>query len=229
MILAAFAKALAQMGDPRFRQILRRGVGLALLLLALVSAGLLGLVNWLAPDVVSLPWVGEVTWLDNALGWAAVPVVLLMSVVLMAPIASAMTALFLDEVADAVEAKHYPGQPPVRPMPWAEALRESAGMLGLVILANALAFALSLVLAPLAPFIFIAVNGLLLGREYFLVAALRREGREGARALWRKHRGMLWLAGCLMALPLSVPILNLLVPTLGAATFTHLYHGLRKA
>ena len=34
-----------------------------------------------------------------------------------------------------------------------------------------------------------------------------------------------------MAVPLTVPVLNLLVPILGAATFTHLYHmiGARRA
>ena len=29
-----------------------------------------------------------------------------------------------------------------------------------------------------------------------------------------------------MALPLTVPILNLLIPVVGAAAFTHLYHRL---
>lgn len=31
-----------------------------------------------------------------------------------------------------------------------------------------------------------------------------------------------------MAMPLSVPLLNLVVPILGAATFTHLYHALAR-
>ena len=29
-----------------------------------------------------------------------------------------------------------------------------------------------------------------------------------------------------MAVPLTVPLVNLLVPILGAATFTHIYHAL---
>ena len=70
------------------------------------------------------------------------------------------------------------------------------------------------------------MNGFLLGREYFQVAAMRREGRSGAAALRRRHAGTIWLAGVLMALPLSIPLLNLFVPILGAATFTHLYHRL---
>jgi uncharacterized protein involved in cysteine biosynthesis len=70
------------------------------------------------------------------------------------------------------------------------------------------------------------MNGFLLGREYFQIAAMRREGREGAKALRKRHIGTIWLAGCLMALPLSIPVVNLLIPVLGAATFTHLYHRL---
>ena len=35
-----------------------------------------------------------------------------------------------------------------------------------------------------------------------------------------------WLAGILMAAPLSVPVLNLLIPVFGVATFTHLFHTL---
>ena len=31
-----------------------------------------------------------------------------------------------------------------------------------------------------------------------------------------------------MAVPLSVPVVNLLVPVLGAATFTHLFHRLNR-
>ena len=35
-------------------------------------------------------------------------------------------------------------------------------------------------------------------------------------------------ASVLMAIPLSVPVLNLLIPILGAATFTHIYHSIRR-
>ncbi len=79
---------------------------------------------------------------------------------------------------------------------------------------------------PLAPVLFWAVNGYLLGREFFQMAAMRREGREGATALRSRHAGQIWLAGTLMAVPLSVPLVNLLMPVIGAATFTHMYHRL---
>ena len=47
-----------------------------------------------------------------------------------------------------------------------------------------------------------------------------------ARQLRRRHMTTIWAAGVLMAVPLSIPLLNLLIPILGAATFTHLFHVL---
>jgi uncharacterized protein involved in cysteine biosynthesis len=78
----------------------------------------------------------------------------------------------------------------------------------------------------LAPFSFWLVNGFLLGREYFQLVAMRRLGRAGAAALGRRHTGRVWLAGTAMAVPLSVPVLNLLVPVVGVAVFTHQFHRL---
>ena len=227
MILASFALALGQMGDPAFRRVLWRGVAWAALALVAASALLLWGAQALLPDVVTLPWIGTVGWLDDALGWALVPAALVLSVFLMIPVASAVCSMFLDEVADAVEGRHYPRLTPARPMPWAEALRDSVRFLGVILLANAAAFALYLALPPLAPVVFVAVNGALLGREYVMLATLRRMGRPEARAFARRHAPTIWLAGCLMALPLTIPVLNLLVPVLGAATFTHLVQRLR--
>ncbi|MCB1374114.1 MAG: EI24 domain-containing protein, partial [Rhodobacteraceae bacterium] len=86
-----------------------------------------------------------------------------------------------------------------------------------------------LLLPPLAPFVFWLVNGFLLGREYFQLVAMRRLGPEGAARLRRANAGRIWLAGTAMAVPLSVPVLNLLVPILGVAVFTHQLHRMAPA
>ncbi len=129
-------------------------------------------------------------------------------------------------MADAVEDRHYPHLPPAQDVRFADALRDTAGFLGILIGANMVALILYVIFAPAAPFIFWGLNGFLLGREYFTLAAMRRVGREGARAMRRRHMPTIWAAGVLMALPLSVPLMNLVVPILGAATFTHLFHQL---
>ena len=226
MILGDFLKALAQLPDPRFRRVLWLGISGTLALLVAAYAGLLWLIDALASEPVTLPWIGQITWIGDLLGWGSLGLMLLLSVVLMIPVASAITSFFLDDVAEAVEAVHYPALPPVPRTSFWDGLRDTVSFLGLMLVANLAAFLLYALFPPLAPLIFYAMNGFLLGREYFQVAAMRREGRSRARLLRRRHGLRIWLAGILMALPLSIPVLNLFVPILGAATFTHLYHRL---
>ena len=158
--------------------------------------------------------------------WGAVFVLLFLSVFLMIPVASAITSMFLDDVATAVETLHYPDLPPAASVPFGDALRDTVNFLGVLLAANIFAIVLYLFFPPFAPLIFWGMNGFLLGREYFTMVAIRWVGRPRAKELRRRYSGTIWLAGTLMAIPLSVPLLNLLIPILGAATFTHLYHGL---
>jgi uncharacterized protein involved in cysteine biosynthesis len=225
-VISDAARALGQLGDPRFRRVLLAGVGLSAALLLGLTILLVWLARWLVGPSVTLPWLGELTWLDEAAGLAVIPVALVGSVFLMVPVASAFTGLFLDRIAAAVEDRHYHGLPPARAVGWGETARETAGFLGLVVGVNALALIAYLVLAPLALFVFWAVNGWLLGREYAQMVAMRRMPRAEAAAWRARHRGRIWATGVLMAVPLSVPVLNLLVPVVGAATFTHLFHRL---
>lgn len=227
MIPASFLAAIGQIGDPRFRSVLLKGLGLTVGLFVLIYFVFVTVVGWLVGDTVSLPWIGDVTWVDTAISWGAVPLMMLLSVVLMVPVASAITSFFLDDVAQAVEDRHYPALGPATEVSWGEALRDTLSFLGVLIGANLVALVLYVFFAPLAPFIFWGLNGFLLGREYFTLAAMRRVGREQAAVLRRRHLVTIWIAGVLMALPLSVPLVNLLIPILGAATFTHLYHRLQ--
>ncbi len=226
MIFGDFLKALGQMGDPRFRRVIGMGVVLAFALLVAVYAAVVGLIELADPGSISLPFVGPAESLNTILSFGSLILMLFLSVFLMIPVASAITSLFLDDVARAVEDKHFP-QLPVPPKPaWQEGVRDTL-MFGVVLIgANILAFIAYAIFPFAAPFIFYAMNGYLLGREYFYLVAVRREGRTEAIALRKAHSGEVWLAGCLMAVPLSIPLLNLFIPVLGAATFTHLYHRL---
>ncbi|GGH23003.1 Uncharacterized protein involved in cysteine biosynthesis [Cribrihabitans marinus] len=226
-ILNSFTLALGQLGDPRFRKVLFLGIGLTLALLVASYAGFLWLINALVGEDATLPVLGQVTWLDDLLSWSSLLFMLVLSVFLMVPVASAITSMFLDDVAQAVEDRHYPALPKVTPVPFWDALRDTVNFLGVLLLANLLALLLYVFFPPFAPLIFWSLNGFLLGREYFTLAAMRRLGRDGARKLRARHGGTIWLAGTLMAMPLSVPVVNLLVPILGAATFTHIFHALQ--
>ena len=47
------------------------------------------------------------------------------------------------------------------------------------------------------------------------------------RRTQRNIRSLVWFAGILMAIPLTIPIMNILVPVLGVATIAHQFHRLR--
>lgn len=228
MIVAAFLRAIGQMfEDARFRRVLWIGLALTVALLALFYAAFVWVVGWLAPEAITLPLIGEVRWIDDVLSVGSVLLMLVLSIFLMVPVASAVTSLFLEQVAEAVEDRHYPALPPAGRIPFGDQVKDTFGFLGVLIVANIGAFALYLMVPPIAPLIFWGMNGYLLGREYFTLAAMRRVGRLKAAELRRRHGATIWIAGVLMALPLSVPVVNLLIPILGAATFTHLFHQLQ--
>lgn len=226
MIFTDFFKALGQLPDPRFRAVMVKGVGLTLLLLIGLVWGLSWLAGLLIPDSVTLPLLGPVGAFDEIGAIAAIGLGLVASVFLMVPVASIFTGFWLDDVMDAVEAEHLPHLRPAPRLNVAQTLVDSLGFLGVLVAGNLLALVLYLLFPPLAPVIFPALNGYLLGREYFQLIASRRMSPSEARALRRRHAGEIWLAGALMAAPLAIPIVNLTVPVLGAATFTHLFHRL---
>ncbi|MCU4653994.1 EI24 domain-containing protein [Roseibacterium sp. SDUM158016] len=229
MILNDFLKALGQLTDGRFLGVLALGLGLTIALLVGFSFVFVTAIGWVVPESFSLPWIGEITWVDTALTWASVPLMLVLSTFLMVPVASAFIGMFLETIAAAVERKHYPNLPPARTVGIVEGIVDALKFLGVLIVVNLAALVLYVIFTPLAPILFWVVNGILLGREYAQLVALRRSDAAGAAAFRRRNRPTIFLAGVLMAVPLTIPVVNLLVPILGAATFTHLYHRLTAA
>ncbi len=226
MMFSDFFRAVGQMTDSRFRKVLILGVGLTIILLAVMSVLFAWTVGWLVPDNVDMPWLGEVDWVGDFLSWAAFGLMLFLSVFLMVPVASAFTGFYLEDVADAVEDMHYPHLPDATPPSIYETLRDSVNFFGVLVAVNLLALLLFFFVGPFAPVLFWLVNGYLLGREYFQMVAMRRLGRTGATRLRRRHAAQVWVAGTLMAIPLSVPLVNLIIPIIGVATFTHMFHRL---
>tara|TARA_B110000208_G_C11747550_1_gene422268 strand:+ start:898 stop:1251 length:354 start_codon:yes stop_codon:yes gene_type:complete len=101
------------------------------------------------------------------------------------------------------------------------------GFFGVLLLANFGTIGMSIFMPFLAPFIFWATNGYLLGREYFQMAAMRRLSRSESILFFQRHHSAIWFAGISMATPLSIPLVGPFIPVLGAATFTHQFERLR--
>jgi len=227
MILSDFLKSIAQFDDPKFRRVLWRGMGLTIALL--IAACLL--VNFGINQLLSSAWaanlIGDQSWLGALINIGGVLFTIALSIWLMVPVTSAIIALFLDEVAQAVEARHYPHLPKQTAAKLQDQILVGIRFLGILLLANVGALILSMILPLLAPFVFWATNGYLMGREYFQMAAMRRMPRAQAQELYQRHQGSIWTAGILMAIPMSIPLVGLFIPILGAATFTHQFERLR--
>ena len=227
MILSDFLKSVAQFDDPKFRRVLWRGMGLTIALL--IAACLL--VNFGINQLLSSAWaanlIGDQSWLGSLINIGGVLFTIALSIWLMVPVTSAIIALFLDEVAQAVEARHYPHLPKQTATKLQDQILVGIRFLGILLLANVGALILSMILPLLAPFVFWATNGYLMGREYFQMAAMRRMPRAQAQELYQRHQGSIWTAGILMAIPMSIPLVGLFIPILGAATFTHQFERLR--
>jgi CysZ protein len=227
MILSDFLKSVAQFDDPKFRRVLSRGMGLTIVLL--IAACLL--VNFGINQLLSSAWaanmIGNQSWLGALINVGGVLFTIALSIWLMVPVTSAIIALFLDEVAQAVEARHYPHLPKQTATKLQDQILVGIRFLGILLLANIGALILSMIVPLLAPFVFWATNGYLMGREYFQMAAMRRMPRAQAQELFQRHQGSIWTAGILIAIPMSIPLVGLFIPILGAATFTHQFERLR--
>jgi len=230
-MFSALAKAFGQLSDPAFRQVLVRSVLAALVVFIGVWIAAWFGVSWLGEalsDWAALEpggfWVEVVAWAVAAGGVAAV---LVASFFLFPAVMLIALSLMLDDIAQAVERRHYPELPPARAQPIGEAILSALLFLAKSLVLNILA--LPLYLVPLLNlFVFYLLNGYLLGREYFELVAARRFDGKGVRRLRRRFRGQVMLAGVAIAFLLTVPIVNLVTPVVATGFMLHVFERLRR-
>lgn len=227
-MIGDFFKAVAQLGDPRFRRVFGISIALTLGLLGILYFLWLRLTTGAAAPGDFLLFGMDLGFLDPVLEVLAWVGGFLALGFLMMPVAALFIGMFLEQIADAVEAKHYPHARGTRHIGMGEMAWDGVLFTLTLLGANLVALFIYLLVAPLAPFIFLAVNGWLLGRQYYELVAARHVGfREARRA--RKAAGIrVWIAGVLMAIPLSIPIVGLVIPVLGVAAFTHMHHRIAR-
>jgi CysZ protein len=235
-MIAAFSKAVGQLSDPASRGVLWRAVAGSLLIFLLLwaGAGLLygwagdGLGAWLASWDLGQWWVDAVEWLA---GGVAVVALLVVTFLLFPAAVTFVLSFLLEDIARAVERRHYPELPPAREQPLGEAIVAALSFFATTVMLNLLllpVYLLLLFLPPFNVFVFYGVNGYLLGREYFeLVAARRLDSRE-AKRLRRRFRGTVFVAGVIIAFLLTLPVVNLVTPLVATGFLLHLFESMRR-
>jgi CysZ protein len=231
-MLDAASKALAQMLSPPLRAVLWKSVGLALALIIVAGIALDRLIVWLlgAGSASVETTLGPNAHVPaNVVAWilsiAAGLGIVVGSVMLMPAVTAFVASFFADEIAEEVEREHYPSDPPGVRLPLGLAVTEG-GKTALLAIAVYICATPFLLLAGFGALIFFFAVAWLLGREYFELAAMRFRPPQAAKALRRRNAGTVYVGGLLIAVFVSIPIVNLATPLFAVALMVHVHKRL---
>lgn len=216
-MIGAFGKTLSQIFSKPFRSILWRSLGMTLLLL--VTLGAVGL--W---GTGYIPNLG-IGWADTIIDVLIDAAVIVGLIFLVIPVTAIFIPLFLDEVGQAVEERHFPESIGPRKQGMIEGIWLGIKGLFVLLAVNLVALPLVFLLPGLGFVIFLVVNGFLLGREFFEAAAVRHYPPAQIKQLRQRHSGRVFVAGMAVAALLAIPIVNILVPLFGTAFMVHVLQG----
>lgn len=214
-MLQDLARAFALLGERRVRTVLLLGIGLSLLTLIGLVLGVNALLDWAAATGYG--------WLDQVIEVLGVLGTLVVAWFLFPAISVAVSSLFLERVVDATEMRYFPDLPPPRPIPMLEAAGSGLKLLGAALLFNLLALPLYFVPLLNIP-VWLLLNGYLVGREYAELVGLRRLDPPAFVVLRRQQRVLLWIWGVVIAFLLTLPVVNLVAPIVGASFMTQRFH-----
>jgi uncharacterized protein involved in cysteine biosynthesis len=228
----AVAKSFAQLGDPKLRWVIVKSLAIALLFYIALWVATWFLVG--AIPTFELSWLGQTAnrWLNDLVRFLAGLAAFLLPLFLFPACFGVIVSVFLEEVADAVEARHYPHLGKARGIPVWTGIWSGVKFFLLLVGINLALLPLYLILLflpLLSVALFCIVNGYLCSVEYFELVGLRRQVMKDVSALRRAHRGRVWFAGILIAAAGIVPFLNLLAPVLGTALMVHVRQTLVPA
>lgn len=215
----AIRRAFAQLFSVPFIGIAAAGIAAA----AVLFAGLFFATEWLIGLLPVLGWA----WVNTVVAVIGGAGAIVLSLFLFQPVAVLFIGFFLEFIADAVEARYYPDAPAPRSVPLTESLLVSVRFLATSLVCNVLLLPVYLV-PGINGLVFVAVNGYLVGREYFELVALRHLTAAHIRVLRKQNFWYLLGCGCLIAVALTVPVFNFVAPLFGTAFMVHIFRELNS-
>ena len=213
-MIADALDAFSQIFSPPFRRVMWKSLALTAAILVLAGVGL---------DRLALSYVHvQASWASALLsGFVALGLVVGM-IFLAPPTVSLVASFYLDDIAAIVERSIDPRGAPGRPLPLGPSLAFGVRFAVLSVAVNAVVLALTL-FAGVGLAAFFVLNGYLLGREYFELAAMRHMSAAEARDLFDRHWLEVFAAGAIVAALVAVPVLNLFAPLFATAYLTRIY------
>lgn len=220
-MISALMKAFEQLSDPRIQKVVWKCLFYSLAIFAAVVAAV-----WALLDHTTIFDIG---WLEGVIDFLGIFAAVVISLLLFPSVALVVVGFMLEEIADAVEDRYYPGLPEGRKQHIAEAVWISVRLAAFGVVLNLLAlvvYVIPIIGIVLFPFVFYALNGILLGREYFELVALRRLEPRVARDVRQRRKGRLFVGGVVITFILSIPFIGWFMPVVAAAFMVHVYHSL---
>jgi CysZ protein len=209
--------SISEIFTPPFRAVLYKSLGLTLAILAAL---------WLALERATVAVAAGATgWFKALIEITAGFGLFVGLFFLIAPTSMLVAGFFLDELAGHVEADIFPAGPRGSPAPFADSLGLAIKFSAVALAVNFCAFCVWL-LPGVNALVFVLANAYLFSREYFELAASRYRPIQEVRALRRRHRLTLFLAGLIIALFVATPLLNLFTPLFGVALMARLHKRL---
>ena len=216
-ILSAYFKGFAQLSDPQTRSVIWASVGWSVAIFIALYVSL-----YVVLKITTFIAIGPLEMIFDFIAQAGVMV---LTWLLFPAVVTAVGSLMLDRVVEAVEARHYPDLPMAPGQTVLEGIGPMLKFLGVTVGLNLLC--LPLLLTPLFPFVYYALNGYLISREFFELVAMRRVSTPDAHVLRLRWKTPLFLAGVGFAFMLTVPILNVVAPVIATAITVHLFEAWR--
>lgn len=219
-MLTALSLALSDSLAPAGRRALLISLAGTLILLAALWLG--------ATALLGVIHASRFHWLDAVIGVVGSLAGLLIAWLLFPATAMFMLGFFIDPFIASIERSRYPELPPARQLGLGE-------FLGSTLRFALFAVVLNLIMLPayflpvIGAAIYFAFNGYVVGRQCFESVALRHADGGTARRLWRQNRGRFLIAGMIVVVLLSIPLVNLIAPLVGVAFMLHLFTQLRHA
>jgi CysZ protein len=144
-----------------------------------------------------------------------------------APISTIFVSIYLDDIVDSVEDRFYPENKANKRLGIPKLAFLASRIALLVVVLNIIVIPLYIIFfwVPFLPIgIFYLLNGYLLGLGYYEMVAVRHMGIKEAGIHRRSIRGVVLGVGLIMTFLFMVPIVQLIVPIIGAALICHLFH-----
>ena len=221
-MIKAFFSAVGQLPDPLFRSVILK----TFLWSVAMSVGLFFAASW-GIGFIQATGIG---WLDGTFQFLGGAAAFVIAILLFPGLAAIVVGFYLEAIARAVEARHYPNLPEPRNQPVREIVTAAVRIGALSVVLNLVFLPVYVALSFLPPlnfFVFYALNGYLLGREYFELAALRRMDDPSARRMRRDHGIRVFVAGVVITFLLSIPFVNWFMPVVAAAFIVHVFEATR--